>query len=124
MASFKFSYVIKPAVGIAFTNHIEFVERETCIAISCDSYDAECTHLLEPEDFDKFVNSLGSGPGAVVLDAVRAAVQAGREDIVDEKVHAIVEPAFVWYDFDSPFYGDKYVESVMGEDGNWIVVKK
>jgi hypothetical protein len=122
MASFKFSYVAKPAVGIAFTKHIEFVERETCIAISCDSYDAECTHLLEPEDFAQFVRSLGSAPDAEVWDAVIAAVQAGLEELIDEKVHAIVEPAFVWYDFDSPFYGDKYVESVMGEDGNWIRV--
>ena len=123
MESFKFSYIIKPASGIAFTKHIEFVERETCIAISCDSYDADCTHLLEPEDFAKFLGSLGIGPDAAVLDAVRATVRVGREDLVDEKVHAIVEPAFVWYDFDSPFYGDKYVESVMGEDGTWIRVK-
>jgi hypothetical protein len=123
MASYKFSYVIKPAVGISFTKHIEFVERETCIAISCDSPDGECTHLLEPSENASFVKALGADPKTAVLDAVAAAVLAGQEALIDEKVHSIVKPDFVWYDFDSPFYGDLYTESVMGEDGKWIRIK-
>ena len=123
MGSYKFSYVIKPAVGIAFTKHIEFVERETCIAISCDSSDGECTHLLEPSDNASFVKALGADPKTTVLDAVYAAVEAGQEALIDQKVYSIVKPDFVWYDFDSPFYGDKYTESIMGEDGKWIRVK-
>jgi hypothetical protein len=122
MASYKFSYVIKPAVGIAFTKHIEFVERETCIAISCDSSDGECTHLLEPSDNIAFVKALGADPKTSVLDAVAAAVAAGQEALIDQKVHSIVKPDFVWYDFDSPFYGDKYTESIIGEDGKWVVI--
>ena len=122
MASYKFTYVIKPAAGIAFTKHIEFVERETCIAISCDSSDGECTHLLEPEDNGRFVQALGSDPRTTVLDAVRAAVSSGQQALVDNQVHALVKPDFVWYDFDSPFYGDLYVESILGDDGKWIVI--
>ena len=122
MASYKFSYVIKPAVGIAFTKHIEFVERETCIAISCDSSDGECTHILEPEANASFVRSLGIAEGIGVLDAVKAAVSIGLEGLVDAQVHHLIKPDFVWYDFDSPFYGDKYVESILGDDGKWIRV--
>jgi hypothetical protein len=122
MASYKFSFVIKPAVGIAFAKNIEFVERETCIAISCDSADGECTHLLEPEDFAGFSVALIGDPKFKVLDAVQLAVVLGLEQLIDQKVHSIVKPDFVWYDFDSPFYGDKYVESIMGEDGKWIVI--
>ena len=123
MASYKFSYVIKPAVGIAFTKHIEFVERETCIAISCDSPDGECAHLLEPSDNASFVKALGADPKTSVLDAVAAAVLAGQGVLVDDKVHSLVKPDFVWYDFDSPFYGDLYTESILGVDGKWIRVK-
>jgi hypothetical protein len=122
MASYKFSYVIKPSVGIAYTKHIVFAERETCIAISCDSSDGECTHLLEPSDNTSFVKALGADSKTSVLDAVAAAVLAGQESLIDQKVHAIVKPDFVWYDFDSPFYGDKYTESIRGEDGQWIVI--
>jgi hypothetical protein len=122
MASYKFSFVIKPAVGIAFTKNIEFTERETCIAISCDSADGECTHLLEPEDFAGFSVALIGDPKFKVLDAVQLAVVLGLDEQIDQKVHSIVKPDFVWYDFDSPFYGDKYVESIMGEDGKWIVI--
>lgn len=119
MATYKFSFLIKPPVGIAITKHIEFVERETCIAISCDSSDGECTHLLEPDDNHRFVKALGATAGTTVLDAVRAAVSAGQEDLIDSQVHSIVKPDFVWYDFDSPFYGDLYVESISQPDGTW-----
>jgi hypothetical protein len=57
------------------------------------------------------------------LDAVAAAVAAGQEALIDQKVHSIVKPDFVWYDFDSLFYGDVYTESIMGEDGKWIRIK-
>jgi hypothetical protein len=119
MDTYKFSFVIKPPVGIAITKHIEFAERETCIAISCDSADGECTHLLEPEDNAKFVKSLGVVDGISVIEAVKAVVSLGLETLVDAQVHAIVKPDFVWYDFDSPFYGDVFIESVLGDDGKW-----
>jgi hypothetical protein len=122
MDAYKFSFVIKPAVGIAITKHIEFAERETCIAISCDSSDGECTHLLEPQDNAKFVKSLGVVDGVSVIDAVKAVVSMGLGALVDAQVHAIVKPDFVWYDFDSPFYGDVFIESVLGDDGKWIRV--
>ena len=119
MATYKFSFVIKPPVGIATTKHIEFVERETCIAITCDSSDSECTHLLEPEDNARFVKALGAKADTSVLDAVQALVSLGLEALVDAQVHAIVKPDFVWYDYDSPFYGDVYVESISQPDGTW-----
>jgi hypothetical protein len=122
MNTYKFSFVIKPPVGIAITKHIEFAERETCIAISCDSSDGECTHLLEPEDNAKFVRSLGVVDGVGIIEAVKAVVSLGLETLVDAQVHAIVKPDFVWYDFDSPFYGDVFIESVLGDDGKWIRV--
>jgi hypothetical protein len=122
MDTYKFSFVIKPPVGIAITKHIEFAERETCIAISCDSSDGECTHLLEPEDNAKFIKSLGVVDGVSVIEAVKAAVSIGLEALVDAQVHALVKPDFVWYDFDSPFYGDVFIESVLGDDGKWIRV--
>jgi hypothetical protein len=122
MDTYKFSFVIKPPVGIAITKHIEFAERETCIAISCDSSDGECTHLLEPQDNAKFVKSLGVVDGVSVIDAVKAVVSMGLGALVDAQVHAIVKPDFVWYDFDSPFYGDVFIESVLGDDGKWIRV--
>jgi hypothetical protein len=122
MDTYKFSFVIKPPIGIAITKHIEFAERETCIAISCDSSDGECTHLLEPEDNAKFVKSLGVVDGVSVIEAVKAAVSIGLEALVDAQVHALVKPDFVWYDFDSPFYGDVFIESVLGDDGKWIRV--
>jgi hypothetical protein len=122
MDTYKFSFVIKPPVGIAITKHIEFAERETCIAISCDSSDGECTHLLEPGDNAKFVKSLGVVDGVGVIDAVKAVVSMGLGALVDAQVHALVKPDFVWYDFDSPFYGDVFIESVLGDDGKWIRV--
>jgi hypothetical protein len=119
MASYKFSYVVKPATGIAFTRHIEFIERGTCIAINCFSPDGECTHLLEPEDFAGFSIALIGDPKFKVLDAVQLAVVLGLEQLIDQKVHSIVKPDFVWYDFDSPFYGDVYVESSSQPDGTY-----
>jgi hypothetical protein len=119
MDTYKFSFVIKPPVGIAITKHIEFAERETCIAISCDSSDGECTHLLEPEDNAKFIKSLGVVDGLSVIEAVKAVVSLRLEALVDAQVHAIVKPDFVWYDFDSPFYGDVYVESISQPDGTY-----
>lgn len=115
MATYKFSFVIKPPMGISITKHIEFVERETCIAISCDSSDGECTHLLEPEDNASFVMALGGSAGATVLDAAKAAVEMGQQALVDSQVHSIVKPEFVWYDFDSPFYGNVFFESTSSE---------
>ena len=111
MATYKFSFVIKPPVGIAITKHIEFVERETSIAISCDSSDGECSHLLEPEDNDRFVMAIGGSAGATVLGAVKAAVEMGQQALVDSAVHSIVKPDFVWYDFDSRIYGNVFFES-------------
>jgi hypothetical protein len=122
MASFKFSFVVKPATGIAFTKHIELAQRDTCIAIICQSPDGECTHLLEPADYASFAKALVGESKLNVFDAVQLAVGLGQEPLVDEKVHSIVKPDFVWYDFDSPFYGDVYIESILDEDGKWIRV--
>jgi hypothetical protein len=67
MATYKFSFVIRPPVGIAITKYIEFVERETCIAISFDSSDGECSHLLEPEANARFVMAIGGSAGTNVI---------------------------------------------------------
>ena len=90
------------------TKHIEFAERETCIAISCDSSDGECIHLLEPSKALEFVKTLGFTVDTDLFDAVRAAVENGYFELVDHQVHTISEPDFVWYDFDSPFYGNRF----------------
>jgi hypothetical protein len=59
-----------------------------------------------PDKYDEFVRLLGEKPDTDALTAAIRAVKAGRIPELVSAIDAVSQHEFVWYDWDSPFYGD------------------
>ncbi len=58
-----------------------------------------------PDKYDEFVRLLGEKPDTDALTAAIRAVKAGRIPELVSAIDAVSQHEFVWYDWDSPFYG-------------------
>lgn len=110
MSKFHFSFCVKPSESRYFYQHVELEEIEGGIQISCDSPDSECVHLFEPGKYEAFSVAIGQSPGTDPISAARAAVKKNKRPLVFDAIHDLAEAKFTWYEWDSPFYGDKGVE--------------
>lgn len=88
---------------------MEFENVEGGVQISCYEPDSECVHFLAPEKYGAFLEVIGQPVGIDVIEAARMAVKKNRRPLVFDAVHELAEVKFTWYDWDSPFYGDKGV---------------
>lgn len=109
MSKFHFSFCIRPDETSFFYQHVEFEEVEGAIQISCDSPDSECVHLLKPGKYKAFLEAIGQASAPDVIQGARLAVKKNKRPEVYDAVHELAEVQFTWYDWDSPFYGDKGV---------------
>lgn len=114
MAKFHFSFCVKPTVDSFYYQHVELDEVEGGVQVSCDSPDSECVHLLAPIKFPEFCKAIGQDSISNPIEAARAAVKKNKRPVVFAALHEIAEVKFTWYDWDSPFYGDKGVEVTSG----------
>lgn len=110
MSKFHFSFCVKPSDETFFYQHVELETVEDGVQISCEAPDSECVHLLAPEKYMEFCKAIGQDSIADPIDAAKAAVKKNKRPIVFDAVHEIAEVKFTWYDWDSPFYGDKGIE--------------
>ncbi len=88
---------------------MEFEAVEGGVQISCNEPDSECVHFLAPEKYGAFLGAIGQPAGTDIIEAARIAVKKNKRPLVFEAVHELAEVKFTWYDWDSPFYGDKGV---------------
>lgn len=108
MARFHFSFRVNPNDDETFFyQHVELETAELGIQISCDSPDSECVHLLEPDKYIDFCKAVGQDSMTDPIEAARAAVKKNKRPGVFAAVHELAEVTFSWYNFESPFYGDK-----------------
>jgi hypothetical protein len=107
VSKFHFSFCIRPDETSFFYQHVELEEVEGAIQISCDSPDSECVHLLKPGKYSAFLEAIGQPSAPDVIQGARLAVKKNKRPIVFDAVHELAEVEFTWYDWDSPFYGDK-----------------
>jgi len=80
------------------------------VQISCDEPKSECVHWLEPEKYVAFLEANCQPAGLDVIEAARLAVKKNKRPVVFKALHELAEVKFSWYDWDSPFYGDKGVQ--------------
>ena len=100
---------MRPSDNHYFYQQVEFEDVEAGVQISCDEPDSECVHLLVPERYGAFLEAIGQPAGLDVIEAARRAVKKNKRPLVFDAVHELAEVKFTWYDWDSPFYGDKGV---------------
>jgi hypothetical protein len=109
MNKFHFSFCVRPSDKTYYYQHVQLEETQDGIEIRCDSPDSECVHLLVPDAFPGFLEAIGAEPGSNVIEAARLAVKRNKRPLVFDELNARSEVKFTWYDWDSPFYGDKGV---------------
>lgn len=121
MESYEFSISVKSLNGSESAKQVEFVEQGSGIKIACVSSDGECVHFLHSRDFASFIKSLGASSETSVIQAVRKLGKLGAGAKVDLQVHSTTKAEFVWYDFDSPYYGNLFDEYIV-KNGKWLKV--
>lgn len=109
MATFHFSFCVRPDDKSYFYQQVEFEDVEDGVQISCDEPDSECVHLLSPNKYGEFLEAIGQPAGMDVIEATKIAVKRNKRPLVFDAVHELAEVKFTWYNWDSSFYGDKGV---------------
>ena len=93
---------------------MEFEDVDGGVQIRCDAPDSECVHLLSPDKYQVFLQAICQPWAPSVIDGVRLAVKKNKRPLEFDAAHELAEVKFTWYDWDSPFYGDKGVEVEVG----------
>lgn len=93
-----------------FYQQVEFEEVDGGVQIRCDSPESECVHFLPPDKYQAFLGAIGQHSAMSVIEGAKVAVRKNKRPLVFEAAHEHAEVKFSWYDWDSPFYGDKAVE--------------
>ncbi len=109
MAKFHFSFCVSPENRPYFYQQVEFEDVGGGVQISCNEPDSECVHLLAPDKYEAFLKAIGQPARMDIIEAARTAVKKNKRPLVFDAVHELADVKFTWYDWDSPFYGDKGV---------------
>jgi hypothetical protein len=113
MAKFQFSFCVRPDETSYFYQQVEFEDLDGGVQITCHEPDSECVHLLAPEKYFAFLEKIGQPAEMEVIEAVKMTVKKNKRRLVFDAVHELADVKFTWYDWNSPFYGDRGSEFVV-----------